>query len=192
MKLVYTCLLMLLVSTLCLGVPKPKSAAVRYHVPKPTQLTFHSPKKLIYSIITDVKSTDKSITSEVLDTEEGFDRSIKSWYAANDDGLWLTKIEGSDLATPVMLAPSSITKGSKWATQYIGLRGVLSPAKATCTSIEDISLEAGKFAAAKVELEIVGVEPSTATLWYVEGIGVVKEVRDGQLIKELAKIQPLP
>ena len=103
-------------------------------------------------------------------------------FEVREDGVYLTSFLGNDLEKPALQLPSKIEVGSTWSSEMnVPASSLKMNTKYKAVRTESITVAGGKFDALVVEVSGEAVtqgqkQPMSMTVWYVRGIGEVKEV----------------
>ena len=85
---------------------------------------------------------------------------------------------------PKQYLPNPMTAGQKWEWSGADPTQARFTEKSTVAGIEEVTVPAGKFRAMKIITVVSGGSvPKTQTLWYADGVGLVKSTTEGGQIK---------
>jgi hypothetical protein len=121
-------------------------------------------------------------------------QAITEEVSADDKGVYKTTFQGMKLDKPLTVLKYPIKAGTTW-TEKVSAGGMDMEAKFTVKEAEKVTVPAGTYdKAVPVDMNIqVGGQTISATVWYAENVGSVKQNVEvgGQSIKlELKKFTP--
>lgn len=137
------------------------------------------PKKGARAVATLTTKIDKQVTTEEM--------------SADEKGVYRHGMQGQKFETPIFAIKYPVKEGTKW-TEKLMMMGTEVEADFEQLKAEEVKVPAGKFTAYPVAMTIkADGQTITATNWYVDGVGMVKqemEVGGIKLSAELKKFTP--
>jgi hypothetical protein len=105
-------------------------------------------------------------------------QNLTEEMSADDKGVYRHAMQGQKLETPIFAIKYPVKAGTKW-NEKLKVMGQDVDANFELKDAEKVKTPAGEYSAYPVAMEIkVGGQTVTATNWYADGVGIVKQKMD--------------
>jgi phage pi2 protein 07 len=105
-------------------------------------------------------------------------QNLTEEMSADDKAVYRHAMQGQKLDTPIVAIKYPVKAGTKW-TEKLKMMGQDVEADFETKKEEKVKVAAGEYTAVPVEMTIkVGGQTVTATNWYADGVGIVKQEMD--------------
>lgn len=110
-------------------------------------------------------------------------QNLTEEMSADDKGVYRHAMQGQKLETPIFAIKYPAKAGSKW-NEKLKVMGQEVDASFEMKDAEKVKTPAGEYDAFPVAMVIkVGGQTVTATNWYADGVGIVKQEMDAGMFK---------
>jgi hypothetical protein len=176
-----TLVALLAIASVATAAPVPKAKAkAQFHptaVGTKWEYIRNGDESVVYvEELTESEEKDGVVTFRIKVTPNAGDSWVSS-YTLADGKFKVTHSRGVAYDSPMLLGTAGMKDGDTWTDSYT-INGRAYEVASTVGKAEEVTTPAGKFTAVPVTRK--SGKLTLGTFWYADGVGLIRETRDGQ------------